>query len=197
MNNSFEILIGSFLANKVGIDEAFLSEKLSRGLQDNIRHLQEQEGLHPAGTGNDKAKDPHQKMRTDKIRWLDKSNNNAFEQEFLELADEFVVHLNRTCYTGINAHEFHYAVYEKGSYYKRHTDQFKTDTNRKFSLINYLNEDWLEEDGGQLFLYQEEQIQKIQPQSKTAVFFNSEAMEHEVVLCQRSRMSISGWLKSV
>ncbi|MCY7293104.1 MAG: 2OG-Fe(II) oxygenase, partial [Ferruginibacter sp.] len=81
--------------------------------------------------------------------------------------------------------------------YKRHKDQFKNDSSRKYSLINYLNSNWLEEDGGQLIIYQNEEIQKIQPQSQTAVFFKSNEMEHEVAKANRSRMSISGWLKSV
>lgn len=197
MNNQFDILIDSYLANKVGIDKAFMSESLSKGLQQNIRQLQVDKTMTHAGVGNAKLKDSNQKMRGDKISWLDKSNNNAYEQEFLELAEDFIGHLNSTCYTGINSHEFHYAVYEEGSFYKRHIDQFKSDNNRKFSFINYLNDDWQQADGGQLHLYQEEDVQKIQPDAKTAVFFKSDEMEHEVMLCNRSRMSISGWLKRI
>lgn len=197
MDKKFETLITGYLENKAGIDKAFLNEKLAKGLQDNIRQLQQDGSMIPAGIGNEKIKDSNQKMRSDKICWLDKSNKNVFEQEFLELAEDFIAHLNGTCYTGINDYEFHYAVYEEGSFYKKHIDRFKTDDKRKFSLINYLNEDWKEENGGQLFLYQDEQVQKIQPESKTAVFFKSDEMEHEVTLCKRSRMSISGWLKRV
>ncbi len=193
----FDTLIDSYLINKVGIDKAFLSEKLSKGLQQNIIQLELDKTMTPAGIGNATLKDSNQKMRGDKIAWLDKTNNNVFEQEFLALAEEFIAHLNNTCYTGINSYEFHYAVYEKGSFYKRHKDQFKTDNNRKFSFINYLNDDWLEADGGQLCLYQKDEIEKIQPHAKTAVFFKSDEMEHEVLLCNRSRMSISGWLKRI
>lgn len=197
MNQQFDVLIDSFIANKVGIDKNFLSRELSKGLQQNIRQLQEDNGLKTAGIGNDRVKDANQQMRSDKICWLDKTNNNVFEQEFLELAEAFIGHLNSTCFTSINSYEFHYAVYEEGNFYKRHIDQFRSDNQRKFSLINYLNEDWLEEDGGQLYLYQDETVQKIQPESKTAVFFKSDEMEHEVALCNRSRMSITGWLKQV
>lgn len=197
MNQQFDVLIDSFIANKVGIDKNFLSRELSKGLQQNIRQLQEDNGMKTAGIGNDRVKDANQQMRSDKICWLDKTNNNVFEQEFLELAEAFIGHLNSTCFTSINSYEFHYAVYEEGNFYKRHIDQFRSDNQRKFSLINYLNEDWLEEDGGQLYLYQDETVQKIQPESKTAVFFKSDEMEHEVALCNRSRMSITGWLKQV
>ena len=197
MNQQFDVLIDSYLDNKVGIDKSFLSGELAKGLQQNIKQLQEDNAMMNAGIGNNKLKDASQQMRSDKICWLDKSNNNVYEQEFLEQAEAFISHLNSTCYTGISSYEFHYAVYEEGNFYKRHIDQFRSDDKRKFSLINYLNDDWLEEDGGQLYLYQQEEaVQKIQPEAKTAVFFKSDEMEHEVTLCKRSRMSITGWLKS-
>lgn len=192
----FDTLIDSYISNKVGIDINFLSDKLVKGLQQNISQLHSTNKMTQAGIGNAAVKDSNQKMRSDKIAQLDKTNNNAFEQEFLELAESFIAHLNSSCYTGIHNYEFHYAVYEAGSYYKKHIDQFQSDDKRKFSFINYLNDDWQEADGGQLHLYHGREVQKIQPQSKTAVFFKSNEMEHEVVLCNRSRMSISGWLKS-
>ena len=197
MINKFDLLIDSFLENNVGIDAGFLNEALSKGLHQNILQLQKDELMAFAGIGNDEVKDSNQKMRGDKIYWMDKKNTNIYEQEFLAQIEDFIDYLNRTCYTGINGYEFHYAVYEEGRSYKRHKDQFKNDNNRKYSLINYLNENWLEEDGGQLLVYQNDVVQKILPQSQTAVFFKSDEMEHEVVLAHRNRMSITGWLKRI
>ena len=195
--NKFDLLIDSFLENNVGIDAGFLNKSLSTGLHQNILQLQRDEMMAFAGIGNEEVKDSNQKMRGDKIYWMDKKNTNIYEQEFLAQVEDFIDYLNRTCYTGINGYEFHYAVYEEGSSYKRHKDQFKNDNNRKYSLINYLNENWLEEDGGQLLVYQNDMVQKISPKSQTAVFFKSDEMEHEVVLAHRSRMSITGWLKRI
>lgn len=197
METHFDLLIDSYLENQVGIDPDFLSEKLSAGLQQNILQLQEDGLMTLAGIGNADIKDAHQKMRGDKIYWLDKSHDNVFEKEFLQLTEDMIQHLNSTCYTGINSYEFHYAVYEEGSFYKRHTDQFKNDSNRKFSLISYLNKSWLEEDGGQLWVYQKNEVQKILPHAQTTVFFNSNEMEHEVTKANRPRMSITGWLKQI
>lgn len=197
MNNPFDTLIDSYIANKIGIDNCFLTKELSDGLRANIVQLQQDDLMLLAGIGNKEVKDPRQKTRTDKIYWMDKKHDNVFEQEFLYLAEEFIAHLNNTCYTGINSYEFHYAVYEEGSYYKRHTDQFQDNDNRKYSLISYLNDDWLAEDGGQLWVYQDEGVQKVTPHSRTAVFFKSDEMEHEVTKANRARMSISGWLKKV
>ncbi|MEO8415211.1 MAG: 2OG-Fe(II) oxygenase [Ginsengibacter sp.] len=197
MKNRFDLLIDSYLENNVGIDAGFLSETLSKGLQQNILQLQQQELMTAAGIGNKEVKDAKQTVRSDKIYWMDKKHDNIYEREFLQNMDDFINRLNTTCYTGINACEFHYAVYEQGSYYSRHKDQFKNDSNRKYSLINYLNENWLEEDGGQLLLYQNKTIQKILPHSQTGVFFKSDEVEHEVTKANRSRMSISGWLKRI
>jgi SM-20-related protein len=197
MINNFDLLIDSYLDDNIGIDSSFLSPQLCKGLLQNILQLQKDDLMVTAGIGNDNVKDNNQKMRGDKIYWMDKGHDNIYEQEFLQQVEGFIDHLNRTCYTGINSYEFHYAVYEEGSFYKRHKDQFKNDSDRKFSLINYLNNDWREEDGGQLVVYQNDTVQKILPQSQTAVFFKSDEMEHEVTMSHRSRMSITGWLKRV
>ncbi len=195
MNLQFDLLINSYLDNQVGIAPGFLTPELSAGLQHNIRQLQKEGLLSKAGIGNDEIKNEDQKMRGDKIYWLDKKHDNKFENEFLEHAQDFIDHLNRTCYAGINASEFHYAVYEKGSFYKRHKDQFRNDDSRKFSLVTYLNDDWETADGGQLHIYKDETVEHILPQSQTAVLFKSDETEHEVAKTNRSRMSISGWLK--
>ena len=197
MNEQFDLLIDSYLSDYVGIAPAFLSQKLSAGLQQNIMQLQKDELMTAAGIGNEEIKDAKQQMRSDKIYWMDKKHGNAFENEFLQHAEDFIERLNSTCYAGINASEFHYAVYEEGSFYKRHKDQFKNNDHRKFSLITYLNDNWQDEDGGQLQVYRGDTMQQIQPHAQTAVLFKSNETEHEVIKANRSRMSITGWLKVV
>jgi SM-20-related protein len=197
MNEQFDLLIDSYLSNHIGIAPAFLTQKLSAGLQQNIQQLQKDEMMSVAGIGNKEIKDANQQIRSDKIYWLDKKHDNVFENEFLQHAENFIDRLNNTCYAGINAYEFHYAVYEEGSFYKRHKDQFKNNDHRKFSLITYLNEYWQAADGGQLQVYQNNAMQQIEPHSQTAVFFKSNETEHEVIKANRCRMSITGWLKTV
>jgi SM-20-related protein len=197
MVHPFDLLIDSYLDNNIGIDNQFLNTKLCDGLRQNILQLQKNNLMSTAGIGNNNIKDADQKMRGDKIYWMDKSHDNIYEKEFLLQVEDFISYLNRTCYTGINGYEFHYAVYEEGSFYKKHKDQFKNDSHRKYSLINYLNNNWQDDDGGQLVVYQNETAQKIQPHAQTSVFFKSDEMEHEVIKANRSRMSITGWLKQV
>lgn len=196
LSNKFDTLIDSFLATNIGIDVQFITKELCHGLQQHLLQLQQSNNLIQAGIGNHLVKDTHQKMRSDTIYWLDKKNNNPFEIQFLQHIDAFVAYLNSTCYTGINSYEFHYAVYDTGAFYKKHIDQFKNDTNRKFSLIHYLNNDWNAGDGGELVLYQEDTPISISPSAQKAVFFKSNEIAHEVLMTNTKRLSITGWLKS-
>jgi len=197
MEAKFEELIEGFITNKIGISASFLSLPLAAALQQNIHRLNRDSRMEQAGIGNNSAKDKTQKIRGDKTCWIDSKTKNIDEQEFLDMIRQFTEHLNRTCYTGINSCEFHYALYEKGSYYHKHKDQFKNDHNRKFSMIGYLNEDWIESDGGQLIIHDNDTTQEILPSNQKAVFFQSNILEHEVAIANRARMSVTGWLKRV
>ena len=129
------------------------------------------------------------------IYWLDRKHNNAYENNFFDLMDSFVSYLNRTCYTGITGYEFHYALYEEGSFYKKHYDQFRNNESRQYSMIMYLNTNWQQNDGGELCIHHREGLQNITPVNGKSVFFKSSEVEHEVLLTNKPRMSITGWLK--
>lgn len=130
------------------------------------------------------------------IYWLDRAHNDAVENDFFDLMDEFVLHLNKTCYTGITGYEFHYALYEKGSFYKKHLDQFRNNESRQYSMIMYLNENWEQGDGGELCIYPSGKLlQNISPENGKSVFFKSSELEHEVLITNKPRLSITGWLK--
>jgi len=62
-------------------------------------------------------------------------------------------------------------------------------------MISYLNENWNENDGGELLIYQNYNNQKINPEQGTTVFFKSNELQHEVLVTKKQRMSITGWLK--
>jgi len=190
-------LIEGFVTGNIGISEDFLSVSLALGLRQNLLLLNKDSSMVPAGIGNTLIKDERQKMRSDKTSWLQDDSKNDAEIEFMDMIRQFMGHLNRTCFTGLNAFEFHYALYEIGTFYKRHTDQLRYDDNRKFSMITYLNENWKESDGGQLVIYQDGAAQQISPNNQKAIFFQSDVLEHEVVVAKQSRLSVTGWLKRV
>lgn len=195
MENIFNQLVSSFIDNKVGIAADFLNENLAAHLKENLTALFNEKQLRSAGTGND-AQVVHNKLvRSDMIYWLDRSHDNRWENDFFDLMDSFVSYLNRTCYTGITGYEFHYTLYEKGSFYTKHLDQFGNNESRKYSMIMYLNTNWKEEDGGELCIHHADSLQNITPVNGKSVFFKSNELEHEVLLTNQPRMSITGWLK--
>ena len=195
MQKIFDKLIDSFISDKVGIAEDFLNESLAAHLKDNLRNLFKDKLLLSAGTGNESVVSHDRLVRSDKIYWLDRKHNDVYENDFFDLMDRFVSYLNSTCYTGITGYEFHYTLYEKGSFYKKHMDQFRNNGSRQYSMIMYLNSDWKEIDGGELCIYHNDSTQNISPQNGKSVFFKSSELEHEVLLTNTNRMSITGWLK--
>ena len=196
METDFEDLIAGYLENKIGISEHFLTAGLCEHLASNLLLLQEDNELKNAGVGNDSLLQHSQLIRKDKIYWLDKKHNDPYENEFFTKMDAFVLYLNSTCFTNIQSYEFHYSLYEAGDFYIKHVDQFKDNSSRQFSMISYLNPNWKEPDGGELLVYQTDANQKIAPTQGKTVFFKSSVLEHEVLVTQERRMSVTGWLKT-
>jgi SM-20-related protein len=195
LDKIFDTLIDSFLADKVGIAEGFLNETLALQLKANLVALYANKQLKSAGTGNNQEVTQNKLVRSDMIYWLDRARNDPFENDFFDLMDTFIEFLNRTCYTGIKSYEFHYALYENGTFYSKHLDQFQNNDSRKFSMIMYLNSDWVIGDGGELCIHHADWLQNITPINGKSVFFKSSELEHEVLLTHKPRMSITGWLK--
>ncbi|WP_310554659.1 2OG-Fe(II) oxygenase [Flavobacterium sp.] len=195
MENSFETLIASYIENGVGIAEHFISNELGNHLKENLLSLYNKKLLLAAGTGNDKKLTHNALVRSDVIYWLDKKNNNPYENEFFVQIEAFIEYLNTSCYAGITGYEFHYSLYETGSFYRKHLDQFQDNTSRQFSMISYLNANWQENDGGELLIHQAGNNQKISPTQGKTVFFKSNELVHEVLVTNERRMSLTGWLK--
>lgn len=194
MKESFDALINSFIDNKVGVSDDFLSVLLASHLRENLLALYADDQLKSAGTGNDTIINHNKSFRSDAIYWLDRTHTNPSEIAFFTLMDAFVLHLNSTCYTGITGYEFHYTMYPEGSFYKKHLDQFRNNDSRQYSMILYLNPGWKEKDGGELCIHHAHHLQMITPLNRKSVFFKSSEMEHEVLLTHMPRMSITGWL---
>jgi SM-20-related protein len=195
MQVKFEELIDSFLENRVGISNEFLSLMLSMQLKAHLVGLYDNDKMKTAGIGNNIGLKNDKLVRNDKIFWLDRKHDNKFENQFLDIIDAFVLYLNKTCYTGISGYEFHYAMYEIGSFYKTHLDQFKNNSSRQYSMIFYLNEEWKIADGGELCIHHKNSLENISPNNRKSIFFKSSELVHEVLITNKLRMSITGWLK--
>ncbi|MFD2932546.1 2OG-Fe(II) oxygenase [Spirosoma flavum] len=202
MNLLFEPIIDGILTDGYGIADNFLTSDEVVALAKSLRQRRGMGQFRGAGTGNQLLAVVNA-SRGDEILWLEEATTAPDEVAFLQRIGEFVEYVNQTCYLGLCDYEFHYAVYPPGTVYKRHLDQFHSDSRRKLSIICYLNTDWHEADGGQLALYlpkinggKEQQI-TISPMGGRLVCFESGRLEHEVLPAICERLSVTGWLKTV
>ena len=191
----YEGIIDGLVENNYAVIDHFSDEATLVGLRLVLLEKIKAEALQNAQVGNKTTANENQKVRTDQIQWIDNQSVNAFESSYFQHITSLCTYLNRTCYTGISDHEFHYAHYAKGAFYKRHLDRFKNDSLRKYSMITYLNQNWQEADSGVLVLYIGGQEIKISPEWGRTVIFKSDLIEHEVLESFSQRLSITGWLK--
>lgn len=196
--NQFEELIQGLIDHEYGCCNDFFLAETMAGLRNNMKDLFGSGHMISAGIGNQLAFQKDILIRSDKVKWIEQDSTNPFEEVYLRKIWRFIHHLNRTCFTSIKSFESHYANFERGSFYKRHLDQFKSEKGRKYSIVFYLNQDWKVEDEGLLSLYPALGVQKdISPLEGRMVFFRSDGMEHEVhPSLTRERKSITGWLKN-
>ena len=195
MTDKFECLIQGLLDDEYGMVEDFISPALVVRLRNNLLARLALGKMSQAGVGQHASFQENNAIRRDQISWIEDDQSDSGEEEYFRLLWDLVGYLNVTCYTGLNAFESHYAHYGLGSFYKKHRDQFKVDSGRKYSIVLYLNDLWLEEDGGQLIIYRKDDQVSVSPLGGKVVFFQSDKSEHEVLPSTRPRMSIAGWMK--
>ncbi|WP_460982540.1 2OG-Fe(II) oxygenase [Spirosoma fluminis] len=200
METLFEPIIDSITTDGYGIHDNFLTADEVTALATRLRERRQAGQFRAAAIGNQQVTVESQ-IRGDEILWLDADTATPEETAFLQRIGEFVDYVNQTCYLGLRDYEFHYALYPPGTFYKRHLDQFRSDSRRKLSVICYLNTDWQESDGGQLALYVPEpdgteKTLTIAPLGGRLVCFESGRLEHEVLPATRERLSVTGWLKT-
>lgn len=197
-NPLFETIIEDLLKQQFSIVDNFFSSEEVDALRKSLLAKYEADKFKKSAIGNYVNQEIDKTIRGDFILWMDETNANEEELLFFKKINNLVDYLNKTCFLGILHKEFHYAVYPKGTFYKRHLDTFQNDDRRKLSIVCYLNEEnWLRENGGELTIYTEKDSLDILPLPGRIVIFESQILEHEVKVVKASeRMSITGWLKT-
>ena len=147
-----------------------------------------------AGIGKHHDKQINEGIRGDFIKWIDPAVAPAAITSYFIRLRKIILHVNQSLFLSLKDAEVHLTVYPIGSFYKRHLDQFKSDGNRKLSIICYLNADWEEEQGGQLRMYLPTETLDVFPLSGRLVCFRSDQIEHEVLPATRERLSLTGWI---
>ncbi|MBP0905300.1 2OG-Fe(II) oxygenase [Mariniflexile gromovii] len=200
-NSLYEQIITDIGTQQFSIVENFFTAEEVAVLRQSIQEKHEEHSFKKAAIGNRLNETIIKSIRGDVILWMDESDVNAAEALFFKKINDLVSYLNRTCFLGILHKEFHYAIYPKDTFYKKHIDTFQNDDRRKLSFVCYLNEDgWLPENGGELVLYLNENGEEVEkviyPFPGRVVIFESQIIEHEVKPVNTERLSITGWLKT-
>ncbi len=147
-----------------------------------------------AGVGKNQQLQINESVRGDYIHWLDKTTAPSATKIYLDRLSDLALFLNQNLFLSLKDYEVHMTIYPAGSFYKRHLDQFKKDDHRKLSIICYLNNDWQEEHGGQLRIYLKDGTKDFLPLAGRLICFRSDQLEHEVLVANRDRLSLTGWM---
>lgn len=191
---SYDAVIDALVDKGYIIVDDFLSPELTQALRDEIISLNRQ-GIDRAGIGRGGQLHVNDEIRSDKTHWLNGSTDA--QQRFLAQCDALRGEVNRHLFMGLNDYEAHFAVYEPGSFYQKHLDAFKGRSNRVLTNVIYLNDEWSDDWGGELAVYDESDqlIERVLPKGGRAIFFLSERFPHEVLKTQQQRLSIAGWYR--
>ena len=202
VNDQYEQIIEDLQKKKYSVVYDFFSAEEIEIIRNGLLTKYEEDQFKKSAIGNRVNELIESEIRGDFILWLNEAEAGLPEKTYFNKINQLVDYLNRTCFMGILHKEFHYAVYPKGTFYKRHLDTFQNDGRRKLSVVCYLNdESWKKENGGELTIYTEENGTEkpidLFPFPGRVVIFESQELEHEVQQVKNDkRLSITGWLKT-
>jgi SM-20-related protein len=194
MKETFEAIADGLATNGYAVIDQFLSHSEVDAILSMNSFKEGLQNFKKAGIGKKQGLQINEAIRGDYIHWLDKNSAEAPAKVYLERLHELIQFLNAELFLSLKDFEAHMTIYPPGSYYKRHLDQFKADDHRRISVICYLNNDWKEENGGQLRMYLQDQTLDVLPVAGRLVCFRSDRIEHEVLPADKDRLSITGWI---
>ena len=159
-------------------------------------HDDDQTRFHAAQIGRGREKKRIDSIRGDAISWLDDADST--DHAYLAWMEKLRTGLNAALYLGLFDFECHYAIYDAGAGYAKHSDVLTGKSNRILSTVLYLNEDWQASDGGELVLFTpagDAVIATVNPTFGSMIIFLSESIPHEVLMAHSKRRSIAGWFR--
>ena len=195
MNQHLALIAEQLDRHAIAITDDLLPQQVLQQLLSETKELLGDGEFHPAHIGHGVAEYRISEIRGDKILWLEERKLTEAQQQYFVFLNELREHLSSYFRIALPWQECHLATYPVGSFYTRHLDQFRETNNRIFSAILYLNENWQEIDGGQLRVYNDASYEDIAPLFGRFACFRSDVVEHEVLPTNRTRFSVTGWMR--
>lgn len=196
LKNKFENILQDIEQQGWSVQEDFFSKDLIHNLKETLTAVHQQGDFKQAGIGRKNNFHIEHSIRSDEISWFDENNLNESQKTFLTITQQLQESINEKFYLGLFELEVHFALYAPNAFYKRHLDQHENQDTRVITVITYLNENWKDEDGGELQLYLKDgKTMTVSPNAGTFVCFMSAEFEHEVLPAKRERASLTGWFR--
>ncbi len=189
-NIADQLAENGFIILPQALDDSLLDALLDQAQTLTSEHWQR------AGIGRAEQFQRDESIRSDSICWID--GKVPCEADFLHQMDSLRQGLNQRLFMGLFDYESHFAVYTSGQFYQKHIDALKGKSNRVLSTVLYLNQEWQQQDAGELLIYDKsgkQVIKRVEPKKGTLAIFLSEEFPHEVLPAQRTRFSIAGWFR--
>jgi SM-20-related protein len=182
-------------AEGISVSDGFLAPRAVRALADCAALRRSRGEFVEARIGADGSLQRREDVRSDLICWLAGTTYPA-ETSVLSALEQLRSCLNEGAYLGLIDLEMHYAWYPPGAAYTRHVDRPRGRSGRCVSLVLYLNERRSPADGGALRISGDDgRCRDIEPVGGRLVVFMSESREHEVLLTNAPRLSLTGWFR--
>lgn len=200
IGHHLEYIADSLATCGYAVVPAFLPDNFVAALRNEALSLQAAGKLKRATVGKADDNKLDNKIRGDSIHWLNHAESSAVQHAFSSIMEALREALNQHLFLGLFELENHFAIYPPGAIYHKHLDQFRGNEERQVSCILYLNEEWQEDNGGQLRLYldgiaPEPYIDTV-PLGGTLVVFLSGKFWHEVLPATQPRISLTGWFRT-
>jgi len=181
-----------------GVVEGYVADSTWRALARDARRRHGHGDFRQAGVGRGDSFRVDRSIRSDAVLWVDPTSPTRAERRWLTRVERLRLALNQSLFLGLFGYECHFARFAPGAYYETHLDRFADASHRLVSLVLYLNEDWRDEDGGELRLFLGEADrapwEDVRPRGGTLVAFLSGEVPHAVRPAERERFSVTGWL---
>lgn len=196
---SLEKILQGLIAKGYCFVPDFLSPSMHAELLEEATRLLDSGKMRPAKIGKDLHKKRVPKIRGDLIHWIDFSDTpSPAVREYGHFLYELQEYLRVQLRLPLKSFEGHFAVYPKGSFYKKHLDQHKGSPHRQVSVVCYLNESAHSNGGGEIVLYEEDGKTlrfSTAPQQGALLVFLSALVPHEVKVSHFKRASLTSWLR--
>lgn len=182
-------------ADGVSVSDDFLPPPAIRALAECAALRRSRGEFLEARIGADRSLQRRADVRGDLICWLAGAPLPA-EARVLAALERLRLGLNEGAYLGLLDLEVHYAWYPPGAAYACHVDRPQGRSARRVSLALYLNEAHSPADGGALRVRSDDgRFRDIEPVGGRLALFLSESREHEVLVTQVPRLSLTGWFR--